>query len=133
MITQEMIQKMSDVGVPADLIVKMLLSDQQPVPASPAADVPSLSPAPVVAEAPSPAEPKPQPDPVPIAGVPAVGEQPKVSLQLEPEPDPVLTAIRELTGAIQQSNIINKSRDYVAPKSLQDQTDDILAKILTGK
>ena len=54
MITQEMIQKMSDVGVPADLIVKMLLSDQQPVPASPAADVPSLSPAPVVAEAPSP-------------------------------------------------------------------------------
>ena len=133
MITQEMIQKMSDVGVPADLIVKMLLSDQQPVPASPAADVPSLSPAPVVAEAPSPAEPKPQPDPVPLAGVPAVEEQPKVTLQLEPEPDPVLTAIRELTGAIQQSNIINKSRDYVAPKSLQDQTDDILAKILTGK
>lgn len=133
MITQEMIQKMSDVGVPADLIVKMLLSDQQPVPASPAADVPSLSPAPVVnAEAPSPAEPKPQPDPAP-SGVPAVGEQPKVTLQLEPEPDPVLTAIRELTGAIQQSNIINKSRDYVAPKSLQDQTDDILAKILTGK
>lgn len=133
MITQEMIQKMSDVGVPADLIVKMLLSDQQPVPASPAADVPSLSPAPVVnAEAPSPAEPKPQPDPAP-SGVPAVGEQPEVTLQLEPEPDPVLTAIRELTGAIQQSNIINKSRDYVAPKSLQDQTDDILAKILTGK
>lgn len=133
MITREMIQKMSDVGVPADLIVKMLLSDQQPVPASPAADVPSLSPAPVVnAEAPSPAAPKPQPDPAP-SGVPAVGEQPKVTLQLEPEPDPVLTAIRELTGAIQQSNIINKSRDYVAPKSLQDQTDDILAKILTGK
>lgn len=136
MITQEMIQKMSDVGVPADLIVKMLLSDQQPVPASPAADVPSLSPAPVVnAEAPSHAELKPQPDPasVDLAGSPAVGEQPKVTLQLEPEPDPVLSAIRELTGAIQQSNIINKSRDYVAPKSLQDQTDDILAKILTGK
>ena len=133
MITQEMIQKMSDVGVPADLIVKMLLSDQQPVPASPAADVPSLSPAPVVnAEAPSPAEPKPQPDPAP-SGVPAVGEQPSLSIPIEPEPDPVLTAIRELTGAIQQSNIINKSRDYVAPKSLQDQTDDILAKILIGK
>lgn len=128
MLDKDIIGKMSSAGVPAELIIKMLLSEdaENPGPASP-----SVSPSP---EIPAPEAPA-QPDPAPSApaGSPAVEEKPSLSLAIEPEPDPVLTAIRELTGAIQASNIINKSRDYTAPKSLQDQTDEILAKILTGE
>lgn len=129
MLDKDIIGKMSSAGVPAELIIKMLLSEdaENPGPASHSVVGPSP-------EIPAPEAPA-QPDPAPSApaGSPAVGEKPSLSIAIEPEPDPVLTAIRELTGAIQASNIINKSRDYVAPKSLQDQTDDILAKILTGE
>ena len=129
MLDKDIIGKMSSAGVPAELIIKMLLSEdaENPGPASPSVVGPSP-------EIPAPEAPA-QPDPAPSApaGSPAVEEKPSLSIAIEPEPDPVLTAIRELTGAIQASNIINKSRDYVAPKSLQDQTDEILAKILTGE
>lgn len=128
MMTKDMIGKMSEAGVPAELIVKMLLSEEESIPGSAPVPVPSPE------NIPAPQAPA-QPDPAPSApaGSPAVGEKPSLSIAIEPEPDPVLTAIRELTGAIQASNIINKSRDYTAPKSLQDQTDEILAKILTGE
>ena len=128
MLDKDIIGKMSNAGVPAELIIKMLLSEDAENP-GPAPSSGSPSP-----EIPAP-EALAQPDPAPSApaGSPAVEEKPALSIAIEPEPDPVLTAIRELTGAIQASNIINKSRDYVAPKSLQDQTDEILAKILTGE
>lgn len=128
MMTKDMIGKMTEAGVPAELIVKMLLSEEESIPGS--APV-TVGPSP---EIPAP-EAQAQPDPVP-AGSPAVAEEdkkPALSLQLDPEPDPVLTAIRELTGAIQAANLINKSREYEAPDTVEGLADKALAKILTGK
>ena len=129
MLDKDIIGKMSSAGVPAELIIKMLLSEdaENPSPASPSVVGPSP-------EIPAPEAPA-QPDPAPSApaGSPAVEEKPSLSVKIEPEPDPVLTAIRELTGAIQAANLINKSREYEAPDTVEGLADKALAKILTGK
>lgn len=129
MMTKDMIGKMSEAGVPAELIVKMLLSEEESIPGS----APVTGPSPENIPAP---EAQAQPDPAPStpAGSPAVEEKkPSLSVKIEPEPDPVLTAIRELTGAIQAANLINKSREYEAPDTVEGLADKALAKILTGK
>lgn len=99
-----LIKKLKAAGVEDSTLVKLLLDEDQAPENIPAASSPKEEPAP---------EPEPKPAPEPEKG-----------------PDPVLAAIKELTGAIYASNIVRDGR--TADKSPADLAADTLAKILTG-
>lgn len=128
MIDRDILQKLYDAGTDPSLLIQLVLQEKpeaQKADAMPVSD-PTTPPA----EVPAPAEFAPLPD------LPQVGEQkekPALSLDIDPKPDPVLTAIRELTGAIQASNIINRSRDFQAPETVEEAADKALAQILSGR
>lgn len=104
MIDQTMIKKLKDAGVGADIIINLLLEEE---PANPA---PAAAP-----------EQKEQPAEAP--------ETPAAPAEKQPDPDPILKAIADLTGAIQASNILRTGRE----KAEQPTADDVLAEILSGK
>lgn len=128
MIDREILQKLYDAGTDPSLLIQLVLQEKPEAPkaeAMPVSDPPTPP-----AEVPAPAGSAPLPD------LPQVEEpkgKPALSLDIDPKPDPVLTAIRELTGAIQASNIINRSRDYQEPETVQDAADKALAQILSGR
>lgn len=128
MIDRDILQKLYDAGTDPSLLIQLVLQEK---PEAPKADAMPVSDPPTPpAQVPAPAESAPLPD------LPQVGEQkekPALSLDIDPKPDPVLTAIRELTGAIQASNIINRSRDYQAPETVEEAADKALAQILSGR
>lgn len=96
-----LLKKLKAAGVEDSTLVKLMLDeDQAPEP-----------------EAPPTEEKAPE--------TPAQPEPPKT-----PDPDPVLSAIKELTGAIYASNIMHDGR--AADKSPADLASETLAKILTG-
>jgi len=130
MIDRDILQKLFDAGTDPSLLIQLVLQDKKPEAAATAEAMPVSDPPTPPAEVPAPAGSAPLPD------IPQVGEQkekPALSLDIDPKPDPVLTAIRELTGAIQASNIINRSRDYQAPETVEEAADKALAQILSGR
>lgn len=128
MIDREILQKLYDAGTDPSLLIQLVLQEK---PEAPKADAKPISDPPTPpAEVPAPAESAPLPD---LPQVEEQKEKPALSLDIEPKPDPVLTAIRELTGAIQASNIINRSRDYQAPETVEEAADKALAQILSGR
>lgn len=106
----DLIKKLKEKGVPADVIIELVLDDHEPEqqPATPAAD-PTPQPA---------ADPAPQPaaDPAPQPAAPA-------------GTDKILEAIERLTGAIQAGNI--RGMNSGGPKT--ETTDDILASMIAPK
>lgn len=106
-----MVQKLAAAGVSAEIIVKLLLEDDTPAP--------EVKAAPEV-ETPKAAEPEKK------AAEEAKQEAPK------PASDPVLDAIKELTGAIYRSNIIRDGTDETE-LSAQDKANVILTSILSGR
>lgn len=127
MIDRNILQKLYDAGTDPSLLIQLVLQEK---PEAPKAEAVLISDPPTPpAEVPAPAGSAPLPD------IPQVEEKekPALSLDIDPKPDPVLTAIRELTGAIQASNIINRSRDYQAPETVEEAADKALAQILSGR
>ena len=105
----DLIKKLKDKGVPADVILELVLDDQEPEqPATPAAD-PTPQPA---------ADPTPQPaaDPAPQPAAPAATDQ-------------ILAAIERLTGAIQAGNI--RGMNSGGPQT--ETADEILASMIAPK
>ena len=128
MIDREILQKLYDAGTDPSLLIQLVLQEKPEAPkaeAMPVSDPPTPP-----AEVPAPAGSAPLPE---TPQVEDQKEKPALSLDIDPKPDPVLTAIRELTGAIQASNIINRSRDYQPPETLEDAADKALAQILSGR
>lgn len=128
MIDREILQKLFDAGTDPSLLIQLVLQEKPEAPkaeAMPVSDPPTPP-----AEVPAPAGSAPLPD---LPQVEEPKEKPALSLDIDPKPDPVLTAIRELTGAIQASNIINRSRDYQAPETVEEAADKALAQILSGR
>lgn len=111
----KLMKQLLDAGVSAETLLRVMFAEDEPVP-EPAKPEPAPEPAPEPEPAPAP-EPAPEPAPA--------------SVRKETE-DVVLAAIRELTGAIQASNIINNGREKT-DLSIADQADAVLAKILTGE
>lgn len=112
----KLMKQLLDAGVSAETLLRVMFAEDEPVP-EPAKPEPAPEPAPAP-------EPEPAPAPEPAPGEPA-------SVRKETE-DVVLAAIRDLTGAIQASNIINNGREKTE-LSIADQADAVLTKILTGK
>lgn len=110
-----MIAKLQKAGVAADVILSLIMDDTE----TPAA---TKDPAP---------EPKAE-EPKAPAETPVTEDKQEEPAPEAPKIDAVLAAIEKLTGAVQASNIINRDRDYQAPRSLQEDADAQLAKILTG-
>lgn len=111
-----LLKKLKSAGVDDSVLVKILL-DEDDAASSPASAVSS---------------PKDAGAPEQLQGeTPAAApEKAAPEEKKEPEPDPVLAAIKELTGAIYASNIMHDSRG--ADKSPADLAADTLAKILIG-
>ena len=99
---KQMIKKLKDAGVNADIILGLLLDDEDQAPAEPE----QVTPEPAAATE---QEPAPAPAPAPAA------------------PDPVLAKLDSLIGAIQASNIIRAGRGAEPTESV----DDILASMIT--
>lgn len=110
----KLMKQLLDAGVSAETLLRVMFAEDEPVP-EPVKPEPAPEPAP---------EPEPTPAPEPAPAEPA-------SVRKETE-DVVLAAIRELTGAIQASNIINNGREK-QDLSIADQADAVLTKILTGE
>lgn len=128
MIDRDILQKLYDAGTDPSLLIQLVLQEKPE--ASKAEAVPISDPPTPPAQVPAPAGSAPLPD---LPQVEEQKEKPSLSLEIDPKPDPVLTAIRELTGAIQASNIINRSRDYQAPETVDEAADKALAQILSGR
>ena len=114
----KLIKQLQDAGVSAETILRVLMADMEPF-------KPEAKPAPEPETSP---EPEPEPEPSPE---PEKKPEPLPGVRKETE-DVVLAAIRELTGAIQASNIINNGREK-QDLSIADQADAVLTKILTGQ
>ena len=99
---KQMIKKLKDAGVSADVILGLLLDDEAEANAEPE----QVTPEPAAAKEQEPA-PAPAPD--------------------KAAPDPVLAKLDSLIGAIQASNIIRAGRESIK----QESVDDILAAMIT--
>lgn len=103
MLSKKLAEKMFDMGVSSDVILKLMLEDEEESAAPPEEKSAAAE------------EEKP--------------EAPKEGSKSEtPGDDPVLKAIERLTGMIATQNI---RRDY--KDSQKETADDILAKVLTNK
>lgn len=105
----DLIKKLKEKGVPADVILELVLDDQElgatPEPAEDPAPQPAADPAP-----------QPAADPAPQPAAPA-------------GTDKILEAIERLTGAIQAGNI--RGMNSGGPQT--ETTDEILASMLAPK
>ena len=104
----DLIKKLKEKGVPADVILELMLDDQeQPADPTPQPADPT----------PQPADPTPQPaDPAPQPAAPAATDQ-------------ILAAIERLTGAIQAGNI--RGMNSGGPQT--ETADEILASMIAPK
>lgn len=94
---RNMMKKLKDAGVSADIILGLLL-DEEPAGAAPDPEVKEEA-------KPEPAQPAPE---------------------KTPDPDPILKAIQDLTGVIQASNILRTGRDPEPVKTADDVLAEIL-------
>lgn len=103
MLSKKLAEKMFDMGVSSDVILKLMLGDEE--------------------ESAAPPEEKPETSEEEKPEAPKEGSKSETRGE-----DPVLKAIEHLTGMIAAQNI---RRDY--KESQKETADDILAKVLTNK
>lgn len=110
MMDKAILRKLKEKGVDASIILDLLLEDEDD-----ANDTKALPKDPAAAGS--------RPENSTKAAEPKKADEPSK----KPAPDPVLEAINKLTGAVQA---MNRRGDYVDSPG-GEQTDDILAKVIT--